>query len=207
MKGSNLAFFVVGLLAGVSAIWFIGQQRAEIADLKRQLAQAQTTLAPAPVPAPAAAAPPPAREVPAVGPPRTITDDQRATIVGLLSSGGWNAGSPVWFSTTPNNAEATAFQQMLQSVFEEAGWVVKGSTTTAFPVKGGVFVFAADANPPQYVNAITEALEAGGVTITSTGIGYRDYYNERKAADPNWRGFEMAADQTAVIAIGRAPTP
>jgi hypothetical protein len=207
-SGSKLA--LVALAISVVLIGYIVHLRGEIALLKTQVELAQkapdsgsssaTSAADAP------AQEPPQDESPAGSETaRTITAAQRARMVETLSVGGYNAGSPVWFATIPNNPEAAEFQQQLQSVFEEAGWQVRGNAPIRFNMKPGVYIFAADEFPPEYVGDVNNALLIGGVPIASNGRGYRQYYEERKADNPNWIGFDMAEDQTFVLAIGRNP--
>jgi len=213
MKASAIGFGLFGVSAAVLGIWYIVELHEHIAFLEFQLATASRPAAVAPAPPPAATGAAPQVAAPRAAPgagetaveTRTLSSGERVGMVAALSAGGENAGSPVWFSTVPNNPEAAAFQQTLQSVFEEAGWQVKGNTVVAFQMKPGIYVFAADTEPPAYVSAITEAFEAAGIPLASTGFGYRAYYQERKADNPNWTGFEMAEDQTFVLAIGRAP--
>jgi hypothetical protein len=136
---------------------------------------------------------------------RTLTAAQREAMIEKLGGRGTSSATPVWFATVSQNAEAAAFQRALASVFEEAGWQVRDSAPVHFPMKPGIFVFAADEEPPPYVARATDALEAGGVSITVAGNGYRRFSEERKAADPDWVGFEMTPDQTYVIVVGRMP--
>lgn len=210
--GSKLALFALAI--SVMLIGYIVHLHGEIALLKTQLDLAQkTTGSTSTSGAAAPAAPaddPPVEQAQGDSPPaapaaRTITAAQRARMVDTLSVGGYNAGSPVWFATIPNNPEAAAFQKQLQSVFEEAGWEVRGNQTIRFNMKPGIYIFAADELPPEYVGDVNNALLIGGVPIASNGRGYRQYYEERKADNPNWIGFEMAEDQTFVLAIGRNP--
>ncbi len=205
MKSSILG--VIAVVMAALAVWYITQLQTQIADLQSQLAAAQAA-PPAPPPTAVAAKPQPAARVgnaAAAGKARSLSIGERAAMVSELSAGGAHAGRPVWFTTTPGNAEAAKFQKLLQSVFEEAGWEIKGNRGSSFPIKAGIYFFAADLEPPDYVRAVSAAFEAAGVPIASSGNGYRDYYAERKAEDPNWRGFEMTENQSFVLAIGRAP--
>lgn len=206
MQTTNWTLRLVGIAAAGLAMWYIAQLRGEIADLDRRLA-AVTAAGSARPAAPAAAAAPaaPAPVAAAPGPPRTITEGQRFTMINALSRGGMFAGSPVWFATVPNDPEAAAFQKELQSVFEEAGWKVMANNEVRFQMKPGIFVFAADVDPPDYVDAINDAFESVGIELAGGGRGYREYFRERKQENPAWIGFEMSDDQTSVIAIGRNP--
>jgi hypothetical protein len=156
--------------------------------------------APAPGAAPAAApaAPPAAPAAPVAA--RTITAEQKSAMIEKLQA---TPGAPVWFAVVPNNPEAANYQKQLQNVFEEAGWQVKGNTVVRFPMKPGVFVFAADEEPPDYVSSVNDALIASGVTPT-TGRGYRDFVKEKKQENKDWVGIELGPDDTYVVAIGRA---
>ncbi len=137
---------------------------------------------------------------------RMLTPEQREAMIERLGGRGSSSTHPVWFATTPNNPEAAAFQRALQGVFEEAGWQVRGNLPLRFPMKAGVFVFAADEEPPEYVTMAHEALEAGGITVTA-GRGYREFTRQKKAENPNWTGLELGPDDTYVIAVGRKPEP
>ena len=191
-------------LAVLIAVGYIFTLRGQIRELNQRLAVAES-----------------AAETGAVEPPtvavvaadtvqqstggRVLSDWQRTALVDTLSAGGSNAGSPVWFTTVPNNPEAAAFEKTLRGLFEEAGWEVKGRSAVGFSMKSGLYVFAADEVPPPYFSAVGAAFEAAGIPLASLGLGYRAYYNERKAENPNWIGFSMADDQSFVVVVGRDP--
>jgi len=80
---------------------------------------------------------------------------------------------------------------------------VKGNTTVRFAMKPGVFVFAADEEPPDYLTSLNDALEAAGLTVTS-GRGYRDFVKQKKEENKNWVGLELGPEDTYVLAVGRA---
>lgn len=195
---------IAGAAAVGLALWYIAHLQGEIADKDRRL-----DAVPASEGKSAAQAAPavPADAATDSGGGRALTPGQRSTMINALSRGGMYAGSPVWFATVPNDPEAAAFQQALQSVFEEAGWKVMGNSEVRFQMKPGVFVFAADVDPPEYVSAISDAFDSISFELAGSGRGYREYFLERREANPSWIGFEMAADQTAVVAIGRKPPP
>lgn len=138
---------------------------------------------------------------------RTLTAEQREAMIRALGGPSSSLANPVWFATVPNDPEAANFQKQIQSAFEEAGWIVKGNAPVRFRMKPGVYIFAADEDPPAYVGTAQQALEAAGIEVTSSGRGYREFYKAKKAENPNWIGFEMSEDQTYVIAIGRKPEP
>ena len=198
MAQSNRGKWLVG--AGVLlVIGYIVYLRSEVTSLREQAVPVNQ--APAAAAQPAAADPAPA-EVPGG---RTLLTAQREVMIEVLGGRGATQEHPVWFATVPGDREAAALQRALASVFEEAGWQVRGNTPVRFRMKPGVFMFAADLEPPPYVSQAHEALEAGGITIAATGHGYRDFYDEKKAADPSWVGLEMGADKTYVIVVGRKP--
>jgi hypothetical protein len=188
----------------VAIVWYVTHLQSEIARL-RSSGMARDTAA-----APAAAPPVPnggAEEAPAaaLGGDRAITPEERTVMVEALGGGGVSGENPVWFATVPNDPEAAALQRTLAGVFEEAGWQVRGTIPVRFAMKPGVFVFAADEEPPAYVEQASGALEAGGIPIAASGIGYRSFYEQKKQEDPNWVGLDLGPDVTYVIVIGRKP--
>lgn len=203
MKNFVLPGFLTAMVLVAAMGWYILEQRAELARLRQQLqtrpGASTTALAPSAVGTPPGAVKDPA--------PRVLTPEQREAMIRALGGPKSSLANPVWFATVPNDPGAAAFQKQLQSAFEEAGWIVKGNASVRFRMKPGVYIFAADEDPPAYVGMAQEALEAAGVEITQTGRGYREFYRQKKAENPNWIGFEMADDQTYVIAIGRKPEP
>ncbi len=215
MGSSGWTLPVISLAVCAALVGYIVQLRGEIDSLENQLAAAQTA---ASAPPPVAQEPPPAEAAPKAAaaptaaapadsqaPARTISEKQRTAMIDTLSVGGYNAGSPVWFATIPNNPEAAAFEKQLESVFTDAGWVVKGNKPIGFNMKAGIYIFAADELPPEYINDVNNALIIAGIPVASNGRGYREYYKERKAANPDWIGFDMDDDQSFVLAIGRNP--
>ncbi len=199
------------LMAGVAgASWYIATMRAENEALKWELSQRPPDTAPAPqaaqAPAPAPAAAPRAQApaaAPANAPPRVLTADQRtAMLERLKTETGFDRF--VWFTNAPNNPESANFQKAIQGVFEEAGWEVRSSAPASFSLRAGIYFLMAEEEPPQYVTTALSALEAANLTVTA-GRGYREFHASRKAADPNWRGFDFANDQTYIIAVGSQP--
>jgi hypothetical protein len=198
---SRLLIRVAGLVLAVGVVWYITHLNAE---LSRMRAAAPT----APIAAPAAH-PAPAADAASATAPRSLTPEQRQAMLARLTTsvdGSSSTGHPVWFATIPNNPEAAAFQKTLQAVFEEAGWKVQGNAPIRFPMKAGIFVFAADEDPPDYLSQVNDAFEAAGLTITS-GRGYRDFARQKKEENPSWVGLELGPDDTYVIAVGRRPEP
>ena len=164
--------------------WYTVQLRAENTHLKSELAARQRPAAP--------------RMEPATANGRHLEADKRTAMVAKL---GGTSPNPIWFATVTNNREAAAFEHELQSAFEAAGWQVRGNAPVTFPLKPGIFVFAADEQPPPYVQTALDALDAGGLSVTS-GTGYRAFYRDKRQENPNWRGFELQADQTYIVVIG-----
>ncbi len=204
MSTNSMIPRLIALAAGLALLAYVAHLRGQIADLENRLAAAPEAAPPgeekaAPPVETNADSPPPS------GDGRSLAPWQRNAILDVLWSGGDYAGSPVWFQTVPDNAEAASFQKELQSVFEDAEWKVQDNSPVSFAMKPGLYVFAADDEPPLYVGAVSAALEAASLPLASVGRGYRAYYEERKAANPGWVGFPMAADQTFVIVIGREP--
>lgn len=193
---SRVAVRLAGLVLAIGIVWYITSINAENARL-RAAAQSGAPAAPA-APAAAPAAPPAAPAAPAAA--RTLSSEQRQAMLEKLQN---NPGRPVWFATVPNNPEAATYQKQIQSVFEAAGWEVKGNNVIKFPMKPGIYVFAGDEEPPDYLGSVNDAFEAAGITITS-GRGYREFVRAKKEEKPDWVGLELGPDDVYVIAIGRA---
>lgn len=200
---SRLTVRIAAAVVGALVIGYIIHLQSQIASLEGRVAQAPPAGAPAPA-RERAAQPQAPRPATAPGAPRTFSAEQREAMIERLGGRGTSQPHPVWFATIPNNPEAAAFQRTLQAVFEEAGWQIEGNAPIRFPMKAGVYVFAADEEPPEYVGMANEALEAGGLTV-SAGRGYREFYRQKKEENPSWVGLELGPDQTYVIAIGRQP--
>ena len=132
----------------------------------------------------------------------SLTEDQREAIVSQLTA--VSAGSPVWFSTFVQDAEAVTLQRELEDVFLQAGWKIRGNEPAPFRVKPGLFIFFADREPPVYALAARDALHAAGFPVTG-GSGYRAYYREMKRKNAGWKGFDLAPNQTFVLVIGPEP--
>jgi tetratricopeptide (TPR) repeat protein len=114
------------------------------------------------------------------------------------------AGTPVWLAIQEQDDGARQLGAALRAAFEEAGWTVRGQRDVPFAMKPGVFLFAADAAPPAYVDTARAALDAAGLSPVF-GSDYRGYYEEQARAQPNFRGFKLAADQSYLIVVGRRP--
>ena len=129
-----------------------------------------------------------------------FADEARAQFVAALA--GQPQGTPAWIAFDGRDPSARAFAKQLAGAFESAGWTVRGIVESPFPLRSGLFVFAADETPSPAAAAATAALEAAHLPAT-VASGYRDYANDRRRADPNWGGFQLAADQDFLIAVGR----
>lgn len=195
---SRLAVRIAGLVLAIGVVWYITSLNAEIARMRAATPAAGERAAAAPAAPAGNAGAPAAPAAPAA--PRTLSPEQRQAMIEKL---GATPGAPVWFVTVPNNPEAATFQKALQSAFEEAGWQVKGNGSIRFPMKPGIFVFAGDEEPPDYLSSVHDAFEAAGLTVTS-GRGYREFVRQKKEEKPDWVGLELGADDTYVIAVGRA---
>jgi hypothetical protein len=134
---------------------------------------------------------------------RSLSSEQRDAILNGLRSV-VSMERPVWFTTAAGDPEATTFRMTLQTIFEEAGWTVRGNTTATFSIKPGLYLFSADEEPPEYVHTVVDAFEAAGLSV-SAGRGYRSFYEERKRENPNWNGFDLKPDQSYVLVIGPKP--
>ncbi len=195
---SRIAIRIAGLVLAIGVVWYITHLNAEIARMR-----ANAPTAPAAQPAEraaAAAAPAPAAAPAAPLAPRELSAESRQAMLDKLNA---SPGRPVWFAIVPNNPEAANFQKQLQSVFQAAGWEVKNTSTIRFAMKPGVFIFAADEEPPDYLSSVNDAFEAAGITVTS-GRGYREFVRQKKEENKEWVGLELGPDDVYVIAIGRA---
>ncbi|MBN1773722.1 MAG: tetratricopeptide repeat protein [Deltaproteobacteria bacterium] len=108
---------------------------------------------------------------------------------------------PVWLRAV-EDAAAVELRRELAGVFVEAGWEVREESIVPFQVKPGVFVFMADAEPPAYALAAQRALEAAGLQVAG-GTDYRAYSRAMRERNPDFRGFDLASDQSYVVVIGR----
>jgi len=176
-----------------------GRTAAAVAELERALradpndSEARTLLAQI---RPAAAV---AASAPAGGGLDAATRD--ALVAALKTQ---PAGTPVWLAVQESDAGARALADALRGAFQDAGWTLRGQRGVPFTIKPGVYLFAADAAPPAYVDTVHNALDAAGLA-PSYGSDYRGYYEERIRANPKFGGFPFDADQTYLIVVGRRP--
>ena len=170
-------------------------QKAILKDLREIKALLQKEQA-VPTPAPTRA--------PTPAPPVVYTLDapRREALIKNLRAA--PPGSPAWIVATTADPKAIALSEELAAAFAKAGWRVVIRGRTQIPVKAGLFLFAGQDVPPDYVGTAQQALEAAGLSPTYS-TGYREYYEEMVRTRPGFRGFPLAADQTFVLVIGRAP--
>jgi hypothetical protein len=147
---------------------------------------------------------PPAPETVVAG-ALTLGPAERATLASQLAFIAPDVDRRVWMTVTFGDPGAAQFASALGQVFSDAGFTVQPVTVARFPIRPGIYFMSADDEPPEHVTAMLSAIEATGYEVTS-GRGYRAFYQEKKREDPEWNGFELAADQTFVIAIGRSGT-
>ncbi len=131
-----------------------------------------------------------------------LDDRQRAALVRALAA--QPAGTPVWFAVDEQDAASRDLARALRAAFAEAGWAVRAMQGLPFAWRPGVFLYAADSEPPVYVQTAHEALQQAGIP-SRLATGYRAYYAEMTRTKPGWQGFDLAPDQTYLVVIG--PTP
>jgi hypothetical protein len=198
--GKFAAGLIVVLFAALAAAGlYISRLRVENVELQGRLAA--LTKKPAAPARPAAAPRPPAPQRAAdPGSQRLLSENERSAMAAAL---GTEKGQ-VWFVSNPGDQESAGYQRAIQDVFEQAGWQVKGNAPANFNLRPGIFFLMADEEPPSYVLTALGAFEKANITV-SAGRGYRAFNEEKKKENPRWRGFEMPADQTYVVAVGPAP--
>jgi hypothetical protein len=115
------------------------------------------------------------------------------------------AGTPLWLAVQDSDAGARDLAAAVRAAFADAGWTLRGQRGVPFAMKPGVYLFAADAEPPAYVETAKAALSAAGLAPVY-GSDYRAYYAERARTNPNFGGFRLEPEQTYLIVIGRRPS-
>lgn len=177
-------------LAFAGGAWYITYLQAQNAQLRGQQPQEQSSSAAPATPGPVAGG-------------RSLSGTQRDAMLAKLRAT-TSPERPVWFATYAGNSEAASFRLALQTIFEEAGWEVRGNAQVNFQLKPGLHLMAADEEPPQYVLDAGDALDAAGLKIT-VGRGYRVFFEEKKKENPNWNGVSLAPDQSYVLIVGPQP--
>jgi hypothetical protein len=110
-----------------------------------------------------------------------------------------------WFQVQANNPNSGPVQGALQQVFESAGWTTE-TIRSPYGLKSGIFILAADEEPPPLVQSVNAAFGAAGIEVQYL-TGYRAFFTDRKEKNPNWVGPELASNQPFVIVVGSRPTP
>jgi hypothetical protein len=110
----------------------------------------------------------------------------------------------VWLAVTRADPRSGQLGDELAAVFEEAGWKVRGRETVTFSVKPGVYLFAAAPEPPAYIQELGRTLTKHGLPVQPMATGYREYSEEMRTKNADWKGFTLAPDQDFVLVIGRA---
>jgi tetratricopeptide (TPR) repeat protein len=131
-----------------------------------------------------------------------LSPDARSRLVQRLSS--QPRGTPAWIVYDARDGAAQRAAKQLADAFEEAGWTVRGLDPAPMAMRPGIFLFAADDPPSASAAAVAAALDGAQLKAT-VGTGYRAFGEQRRRADPNWRGIEFTPEQSFVLAIGRAP--
>jgi hypothetical protein len=169
------------------------------AELDRLLAEADKPASAAGA-APAAAANPPAHA--AVAADGKLDETTRTSLTRVLKTA--PAGSPAWIVAPKTDARAVTLAKEISGAFANAGWRVRPVKQTPVTPKPGTYLFAADEEPPAYVQTVAQALGEAGLEATVL-TGYRSYYEEKKKADPKFQGYPFAPEQTFLVVVGRQP--
>jgi hypothetical protein len=136
---------------------------------------------------------------------RAPDEQEQAAMVEILTA----ESAPeraAWIAVMPGNADSQALGNALKEAFEKGGWKVELQPVTGMALKPGLSILIAEEEPPGWTDSARKALEASGNEVKAA-IGYRPYYDEKKAADPNWVGVPIGADQAFVIVVGPPPPP
>jgi protein-disulfide isomerase len=195
---------VMAVLKGAKAF---ADFKAEFDRLLDEAAMPQADAAPGASPNAPIEAPPAAAAIVAPVPPRVsaspdgkLDETTRATLERVLSTA--PSGSPVWFAAPQSDPRALALAQDLATVFTKAGWRARPVRRSGVRIKPGTYLFAADEQPPAYVETARQALDEAGFA-PSVATGYRQYYDEKKRSDPKFAGFQFAPEQSFLLVVGR----
>ncbi len=126
-----------------------------------------------------------------------------AARAGLVAALARAPAASTWIEYDGREPGARELGEALADAFKAAHWTVEELRTAAFPVKPGLFVFVAEDESPA-TRAVTGALDAAALHYT-VGTGYRAWSEDRRRADPDWRGVTFAPAQAFVILVGRTP--
>jgi hypothetical protein len=168
--------------------------QSEIQDVKGMLARQVRRPGDEAVPAPSRPAAPVVT--------KTFEPEIAETLVRILAAA--PERSPVWIAAPASDLRAVSRAEDFARIFRSAGWSVRAVTKSTISIRPGTYLFAADAEPPAYIDTIRQALEQAGLSPTVAN-GYRQYYDEKVRSDRNFRGFPFAPDQTFLLVVGRLP--
>ncbi len=164
-----------------------------------------STVAAAPSTAGNAAAAPGTPTPPADQPTRTPTISD-AALTQLVTALGEGRGSPAWVTAMADDAFSVAQAERLVTAFRRAGWDVKPLQRTSLRLRPGLYLFAADTSPPEYVQTLATALTNAGLSAAFRQ-GYREYAEEQRRTRPDFRGFLSEEGQSFVLVVGRGEVP
>ncbi|MEZ4391604.1 MAG: protein kinase [Polyangiales bacterium] len=191
------------LYVPVLMVLLLGGALALRARVMRNRAQglAAPTAAAAPGAAPAPSAP---GAAPAAPPdqPTSTPSISAAAVTQLVTALGEGRGSPAWVTAMADDPFSIAQAEQLIAAFRRAGWDVKPLQRTSLRLRPGLFLFAADTSPPEYVQTLASALTTAGLN-TAYRQGYREYAEEMRRTRPDFRGFLTEEGQSFVLVVGR----
>ncbi|MEO8602535.1 MAG: hypothetical protein ABI629_08170, partial [bacterium] len=161
------------------------------------------TLAALAAPTPAAARP--AAPVAAASVNSAVVPLDAAARDALLGHLREQSGATAWIAYDGRDGGAQQRANELAATFRDAGWQVAPPAPVNLAIRPGLFVFVAE-EPSPAAQAVTDGLNAAGLTHTFAS-GYREYSEEKRRADPNWRGVGLAPGQDFSIVVGRPAAP
>jgi len=151
----------------------------------------------------AADAPPAATAAKAAASSRAPDASERAAMLDILK-GEAAPERAAWFAYMAGSAAGNALADALAATFREAGWKVQVQALSGMALKPGISVLLADEQPPAFAETALRAMQASGIDVKSAS-GYKPYYDEKKAENPNWPGVPLAKDAAFVIVVGPEP--
>lgn len=151
----------------------------------------------APNAAPSTAAPSPPPDQPTSTP--AISDAAVTQLATALAEG---RGSPAWVTAMDGDAFSVAQAERLLTALRRAGWDAKPLQRTSLRLRPGLYLFAADTSPPEYVQTLATALTTAGLNVASRQ-GYREYAEEMRRTRPEFRSFLTEEGQSFVLVVGR----
>jgi protein-disulfide isomerase len=190
---------VISVLKGAKPF---AEFKAELDRLLEQAVKPVAEAAPGGAPSDEAAPPAAVAPVPTVSIAKDgkLDETTRATLERVLSTA--PPGSPAWISAPRSDARAVVLAKDLGEVFTKSGWRTRPIRLSGSRVKPGIYLFAADDEPPAYFETVRQALAEAGFA-PSVATGYREYYEERQRADPKFAGFPFVPEQSFLVVVGR----